>query len=104
MNMLVKTLDTLDRGSRGEILAIADDSAGSSRRLRRMGIREGVVIEVMSDHTPVMLRFDSCTVAVCRSMLRGVTICRCGCEKEDARSQAGAKARRRRRESARAHA
>jgi len=101
--MLVKTLDKLDRGNRGEVLAICDEPAGCSRRLRRMGLREGVVVEVMNSASPVMLRFDGCKVAICRSMLRGVTICRCGCDKEDGASQAAA-VRRRRRGHAASHA
>jgi Fe2+ transport system protein FeoA len=102
--MLVKSLDKLDRGSSGEVLSICDDPQGCSRRLRRMGLREGVIVEVMNSDSPAMLRFDGCKVAVCRSMLRGVMICRCGCEKEDARSQAAAQVRRRRRGNAAAHA
>lgn len=84
--MLVKTLDQLDRGSRGEVLAICDDAGGCSRRLRRMGLREGMVVEVMSDHNPVMLRFEGCNLAVCRSLLHCVTIGRCCCDNEDSKS------------------
>jgi len=80
--MVVATLDMLDTGSRGEVLSICG-CRESACRLRRMGLREGVVVEVMSSHDPVMLRFEGCRLAVGREMLRGVTICRCGCEKED---------------------
>jgi len=91
--MIVKTLDQLDRGSRGEVLALSDRCDRSSR-LRRLGIREGVVVEVMSDHDPVMIRVEGSCVAVGREMLREVTICRCGCEKEDSASQREAAKRR----------
>ncbi|MCL4211115.1 MAG: ferrous iron transport protein A [Phycisphaeraceae bacterium] len=85
--MQVSTLDTLSRGARGEILAVGDRS-GSAGRLRCMGLREGVVVEVMADCDPTMLRVEGCCLAVGRELLRDVTICRCGCEKEDAASQA----------------
>ena len=84
--MRVKTLDLLGRGSRGEILAVAD-GCDKANCLRRMGLREGAIVEVMSSHDPVLLRCDGCTLAIGRSLLQSVTICRCGCEKEDARSQ-----------------
>lgn len=90
--MLVKTLDKLDRGSKGEILSITD-TCERSHCLRRMGLREGVVVEVVSNHDPVMLRFDGCCIAVGREMLGEVTICRCGCKKEDARAQTAARQR-----------
>lgn len=92
--MRVSTLDILQRGSRGEILAVSD-TAGRGARLRRVGIREGAIIEVMSDHDPVLLRLEGCSVAVGRELLAAVTICRCGCEKEDPASQSTNGARRR---------
>lgn len=91
--MRVATLDTLHSGSRGEIVAI-NDNGGDSSRLRRVGLREGIVVEVMSSHDPVMLRFDGCCVAVGRDMLSDITICRCGCRNEDFRSRLAARIQR----------
>jgi Fe2+ transport system protein FeoA len=70
---MVSTLDRLVRGARGRILSIAEDGECCCR-LRRMGLREGVEVEVVSDETrdPVMIRFEGCCLALRRCMLRGV--------------------------------
>ncbi|MGI9015187.1 MAG: FeoA family protein [Phycisphaerales bacterium] len=86
MHLRVKTLDLLPRGSRGEVLAV-DNGCSRANCLRRMGLREGSIVEVMSSHDPVLLRCDGCMLAVNREVLSSVTICRCGCEKEEAAAQ-----------------
>ena len=85
--MRVATLDTLKSGSMGEILAISD-RCGRSASLRRVGLREGAIVEVLGHCDPAILRIDGSCLAVQRDMLCEVTVCRCGCEKEDPASQA----------------
>ncbi len=76
--MVVATLDTFAKGVCGRVLSIAEDGE-SCCRLRRMGLREGVNVEIMSDqgHDPVMIRFEGCCLAVRRSMLRSVVVQQC---------------------------
>ncbi len=71
--MVVATLDTFGKGAFGQVLNIVGDGECCCR-LRRMGLREGVKVEVISngDHDPVMIRFDGCCLAIRRCMLRGV--------------------------------
>jgi Fe2+ transport system protein FeoA len=72
---MVRTLDNLTRGIRGQVLGI-EDEPDCANCLRRMGLREGVEVEVLAGHDPVMLRVDGCCMAFRRGMLRGVTVCR----------------------------
>ena len=77
---MVHTLDTLRRGTQARIISI-DADPDSVRSLRRMGLREGLTVEVMSHHDPMMIRFDGCCLALRRGMLEAVTAYDCGHER-----------------------
>ncbi|MBI1368601.1 MAG: hypothetical protein GC162_08085 [Planctomycetes bacterium] len=74
---MLDSLQTAKRGTRGQILCMASEPQ-CARDLRRMGLREGTIVEVMTNHDPVMIRFDGCCLALSRSALAGVKICHCG--------------------------
>tara|TARA_B110000305_G_C19044651_1_gene449821 strand:+ start:190 stop:504 length:315 start_codon:yes stop_codon:yes gene_type:complete len=42
--------------------------------LRKMGLREGLEIEVLSEKNPMMLRFDNTKLAICKEMVRDVFV------------------------------
>ncbi len=72
---MVSTLDAMQRGSRGTVVSLCDDS-DCGCCLRRYGLREGVTVEVVSNSDPVMIRFDGCCLALRRCLLKGV-VCDC---------------------------
>lgn len=74
---MVATLDQFKRGMKGRILHIADmppcDEPECRCCLRRLGLREGLTVEVVNDYDPVMIRFDGCCLALRRHLLRTIT-------------------------------
>jgi len=73
---MVTTLDAIEHGRRCEILSIAGEP-DCERCLRRVGLREGATVEVLSGQDPIMVRCEGCCVALRRCMLRGVAVWSC---------------------------
>ncbi len=53
-----------------------DDSHEHTRALRRLGFREGAMVEMLSGHDPVLVRCENSCLAIGRCMLTGVSIIR----------------------------
>ena len=70
--MQVVPLDSLATGTAARIVAL-DDTHEDARALRRLGFREGIVIELLSGRDPVLIRCGGACVAIGRRMLAGVS-------------------------------
>ncbi len=66
-------LDRLAKGQSGLVCAV-DDSHLHARALRRMGLRVGARIEVLSAADPVLIRCEGSCLAIGRCMLQGISI------------------------------
>lgn len=73
---MVGSLDTLASGARAQVVCFHGDHS-CTQSLRRIGFREGVEVEVLSSHDPVMVRIDGCCIALRRDLLRGVMTVAC---------------------------
>ncbi len=81
---MVATLDSFTRGQKCRILSMPERPAcgehGRHCCLRRMGLREGVTVEVVNDYDPVIIRFEGCCLALQRHLLAGIMASPCGGE------------------------
>jgi Fe2+ transport system protein FeoA len=77
--MPVNTLDTFGEGATGQILSISDPEDGTCCCLRRMGLREGLTVEVINGNDPVLIRFEGCCLALRRCLLRNIVCEQRGC-------------------------
>lgn len=75
---MVGSLDTLRTGTRAQVICFNGEQS-CTQSLRRIGFREGVEVEILSSHDPVMVRVDGCCVALSRDLLRGVMTVTCPC-------------------------
>ena len=66
-------LNSVPAGTRGIVLAI-DDSHAHTKELRRLGLHEGVLVEVLSGVDPVILKCQHSKFAVRRESLAAVQI------------------------------
>ncbi len=75
---MLGSLDTLRTGSRAQVLCFNGD-VSCTQSLRRVGFREGIEVEILSNHDPVMVRIEGCCIALRRDLLRGVMTVACPC-------------------------
>jgi Fe2+ transport system protein FeoA len=66
-------LSTVDCGSKGVVIAM-DDRLPFTKQLRRLGIHEGMPIEVLHGSDPVIVLCQRSKIAVSRESLSAVTI------------------------------
>ncbi len=57
------------------VIVRVDDANGAST-LRRLGFNEGVSVQVLTTGSPVLVRVETANVAVNRSLLALVDVCR----------------------------
>lgn|GEM_PF-3497778 len=71
---MITPLHVLPSGSQGVICQL-DDAHPATCKLRRLGLHEGVLVEMVSGHDPVILRCHRTRIAVKRDHLTGVRVC-----------------------------